>query len=683
MAMSPKVSIVIPVYNSEAYLHECIQSALTQTLNDIEIICIDDGSTDGSLAIIQYYSSIDSRIVTLSKENKGYGHTINRGFDLAKGEYLAILESDDYIVPHMLATLYQTAKDNHDLDFVKSDFCRFYGAGKKRRFERVALTNKKAYYHRIVNPGADMGLFRLNNLMMPGVYRREFVARNGIRLNETPGASYQDNGFWFQVFSQAQRAYFLNEPLYMIRRDNANSSVKSTEKVYCMCEEYDFINSLFRQKQGLHPDVFEVSALMRFCNYLWTLGRIAPEHRHSFVMRFSEDFYKLQQAKELNRHYFDAAQWRILNWIIDRPEEYYQEEWSQRPQAPTLKKGVHTLRERLLKVEEQMNELVDLDAPLLTRAAIFFPKQLLKLARIIKGAPGPHQRAQMQREVYSALEENQYPAELKKWYEEFTGEELDFDNLQTYNQKLQWLKLYDATPIKATLADKYLMRKWIEDKLGKGYLVDLLGAWDNYDEIDFSALPERFVLKTNHSSGWNLVVKRKNSINHKKARLMFDTWLSTDFALCNGFELQYRGIPPKIIAERFISNNNDELVDYRVMCFSGKPYSVWVEVGSGTANHYRDIYDLDWILQPVLVNCPNLEEQKPRPQHYELMLEMARTISEGFSHARVDFYEVDGKLYVGEITFTPQSGRGVWDPPEANKLYGDQLTLPLGHAGSL
>ena len=199
--------------------------------------------------------------------------------------------------------------------------------------------------------------------------------------------------------------------------------------------------------------------------------------------------------------------------------------------------------------------------------------------------------------------EKDFPKILKQWYKKRTGKNLNLENPKTFNEKIQWLKLYDNSPLKTKLADKYLVREWIEEQIGSEYLIPLLGVWNNFDEIDFDKLPEKFVLKANHGSHWNIIVKDKSKLDKSKAKKKFDKWMARDYAFKAGLELQYRGIKPKIIAEKFIEDTNGELNDYKIMCFNGEPKFVWVDCGR-YSNHTKNIYDLDWNLQPFKMTYP-------------------------------------------------------------------------------
>ncbi len=295
----PKISIIVPVYNSEIYLEECLESIQYQTLQDIEIICVDDGSTDGSLNIMKQFEQKDSRFRVLHKENTGYGNSMNIGMDAAKGKYIGIVESDDWIPKDMMQILYECAEMN-EVDFVKSDFYRFvHQADGKVRTIYNRLTGDAKYYNRVLCPSDEIETFRFVMNIWSGIYRTDFIKENRICFNETPGASFQDNGFWFQTFALADRVYFLNKPLYMNRRDNPLSSVNNKEKVYASCAEYDFIREwIIKELKGRKKYLY-LCAEGRIRNYIFTINRIGDAFKADFYKRFCDDYKKLIEAEEI------------------------------------------------------------------------------------------------------------------------------------------------------------------------------------------------------------------------------------------------------------------------------------------------------------------------------------------------------------------------------------------------
>lgn len=279
-------------------------------------------------------------------------------------------------------------------------------------------------------------------------------------------------------------------------------------------------------------------------------------------------------------------------------------------------------------------------------------------------------------DYYAQLSPQAYASELQEWFWDVMGKKLDLDNPRTYNEKIQWLKLYDSTPLKTRLADKYLVRDWVKEKIGEEYLVPLLGVWDSFDEIDFDALPQSFVLKANHGCGWNLIVKDKRLLDREDARRKFQTWMKLNFAYRNGLELHYMNIRPRIIAEAYLENDHDDLNDYKVFCFGGKAQHIMYLTDRKTGMKMA-FYDLEWNKQNFVYNYPINDQEIPRPQRLEELIAVSEKLAEGFAHARVDFYILnDGTLKFGEITFTSASGVCKWNPPEQDRIYGDMIVLP-------
>lgn len=322
-----KVSVVVPVYNVEPYLEEALRSLVRQTLRDIEIVVVNDGSTDGSLDIIRRFMEKDDRIVLIDKENGGYGKAMNVGLDRASGEYIGILEPDDYVPLDMYEDLYEIAKE-HDLDFVKADFYRFTtddASGNMQLFYNH-LDKTGEHYNQVLDPSQDPSLTKLILNTWSGIYKKSFLDGHNIRHHETPGAAFQDNGFFWQTFVYAKRAMFLDRPYYRNRRDNPNSSVNSREKVYCMNAEYDYIRTLLKKNEDRTVwDRFKgYYNVKRFANYLFTLSRIAPEFHMEYVKRISREFRTADERGELDLMLFGINTRKKLEMLMRDPKGYYQ-----------------------------------------------------------------------------------------------------------------------------------------------------------------------------------------------------------------------------------------------------------------------------------------------------------------------------------------------------------------------
>ena len=324
-----KVSIVVPVCNVEQYLRECLDSIMNQTLQEIEIICVNDGSSDSCMDILREYARADRRIKVINKENAGYGHTMNLGIDMARGEYIGIVESDDFVVPEMYRELYDIATDNN-LDLVKADFYRFYGTKGNYKLEYNKTAREDKNYNIIINPSETIACFRFIMNTWSGIYRRAFLQEGNIRHNETPGASFQDNGFWFKTFAQAKRIMFINKPYYMNRRDNPNSSVYNPAKVYCGNEEYKYILEYINEHPEFNKDILYIFSQKRYHTYLFTLNRIDQKFRKEYLHAFAKDFKQAEANGELKQSFFTKKEWETLHWIMRDPDEYYYNEYTKR-----------------------------------------------------------------------------------------------------------------------------------------------------------------------------------------------------------------------------------------------------------------------------------------------------------------------------------------------------------------
>lgn len=288
-----------------------------------------------------------------------------------------------------------------------------------------------------------------------------------------------------------------------------------------------------------------------------------------------------------------------------------------------------------------------------------------------------HWQLASQKRFY-ALQPSQYKKAIELQYRQATGQVMDLDNPKNFTEKLQWLKLYDSTPIKTRLADKYLVRQWVAEKIGAEYLIPLLGVWDNFDDIDFDLLPNQFALKTNHASGTNIIVRDKKTFDKENAREKINAWLAIDYGALF-YELHYNNLKKKIIAEKFITDGkNFDLIDYKFLCFNDKP-CICQYLTERSTELTLDYFDLNWKhLDIERSDHPNSKhpEKILKPKNFELMKELTAELCKSFAFVRVDFYEVEDKIYFGEMTFTPGAGNFRYNSAGTNEELGKLLTLP-------
>ncbi|MDY2723594.1 MAG: glycosyltransferase [Coriobacteriales bacterium] len=282
----PVISLLVPVYNVERYLRACLDSAANQTCSDIEIICINDGSTDSSRQIIQEYLNADDRFRVIDKPNTGYDNSMNCGLDEAKGDYIAILESDDIMYPGSLEALLKAAED-HDAQVAKGPFNFYWSAPEERDEFFWAVPEDQV--GQVVNPVEQPQIFYLKPSIWSALYRADFLRDNGIRFLETPGASYQDAGFNFKVWACADRVTFIGEPILRYRQDNEASSVNSSNKVFCVYDEYDEMERFLRAHPLKRKQLESVKNRMKFDSYLWNYDRLSKDLRVQFLARASKE----------------------------------------------------------------------------------------------------------------------------------------------------------------------------------------------------------------------------------------------------------------------------------------------------------------------------------------------------------------------------------------------------------
>ncbi len=281
------------------------------------------------------------------------------------------------------------------------------------------------------------------------------------------------------------------------------------------------------------------------------------------------------------------------------------------------------------------------------------------------------------RKVFQAADPDEYPRLLRSLWKTYFIEPLDIESPRSFNEKIQWLKLHDTTPLKTRLADKYLVREWIKEQIGEEYLIPLLGVWDSFEEIDFNSLPNRFVLKCNHGSGMTIVVDDKSRLDLSDAKRKIDAWMNEDFAFHCGLELQYHDIPHKIIAEEYIEQADHNLLDYKIHFFGGVPKIIQIIGDRDIAGHKgKEIFlDLNWEAHDFMYHTYEMyDEMPPKPDNLDEMLRVAQVLATGFRYVRVDLYNVEGRILFGEMTFTPASGYGKWTG-DANYMVGSWISI--------
>lgn len=264
---------------------------------------------------------------------------------------------------------------------------------------------------------------------------------------------------------------------------------------------------------------------------------------------------------------------------------------------------------------------------------------------------------------------------LKLKYRLAMGKKLDLVNPKSFNEKLQWLKLYDRNQHYTRLVDKYEVREYISKTIGDEYLIPLLGVYDSFDEINFDNLPNQFVLKCTHDSGGLIICKDKSNFDKKAAEKRINKYLRTNYYWSKR-EWPYKNISPKIICEKFmVDKSESELKDYKFFCFNGEPKAMFVASDRGVDTRF-DFFDLDFNHLPFEQHYKNAKKKINRPINFEKMIKLAKVLSKEIPHVRIDFYDVNGKIFFGELTFYHFSGFEKFEPDKYDEVFGSWISLP-------
>lgn len=350
----PKISVLMPIYNVERYLREALLSMANQTLRDIEILCINDGSTDDSRAIVAEFCKLDARFRLIDKPNSGYGASMNRGLAEAQGDYIAILEPDDIYEPTALETLYKAAQIS-DADVTKANYWFYWSKPQPKDkliqvvkpawFEDVAQIEHLAVGSLVIgsnngdasdgiacmvaDPYELPGIFFMIPSIWSALYKRSYLAEHSIRFLETPGASFQDLSFTFKVFAYTHKVCLVDAPILHYRQDNESSSVNDPKKAYCVIEELAEIDAVVEalavnndlgdqvpiksqntRMQRVVSDQYlsQIAYRIAYDNYLWNYQRLAPDARKAFIQQGANDLRAKQADGYYNPEFFEPYQ---------------------------------------------------------------------------------------------------------------------------------------------------------------------------------------------------------------------------------------------------------------------------------------------------------------------------------------------------------------------------------------
>ncbi len=322
MKQSMKITVIIPVHNSEKYLRECMRSVLSQTLQDIEILCIDGESTDSSFEIIEEFCKRDSRISFIYDPNTSYGHKINVGIDKAQGKYVSILESDDKLSPGMLERLYDIA-EKYEPDIVDADYYGFFLYKGKEIQVGLRKYSNPEIYDRYISGSATPVQNMAYSGIWTGIYKKAFLMGKNIRLNESNGASYQDTSFIFLTSILAETSYHLSEPLYQYRIDNTGSSVKDDKKIFEVIGELDFLKHDLKKRNIQGMDIWKMYYRRKYSAFYWNYCRLSADSRDLFLEKYLEELRGDIKHGHIKRDTLDNSFYDFTFLLVDNKDMFH------------------------------------------------------------------------------------------------------------------------------------------------------------------------------------------------------------------------------------------------------------------------------------------------------------------------------------------------------------------------
>lgn len=318
MGAQPKVSVIVPVYNVEKYLPKCLDSLVRQTLDDLEIIVIDDGSTDASGAIADRYAENAKNMVVLHQPNGGYGKAMNLGLSVARGKFIGILESDDWCSPMMFERMYELAVER-EVEVLKCDYYLWWGDDNHSTYCSILPPN----IYNITTTVKDCPrLVLMPPSIWSAVYRHDFLVENGINFMETPGASYQDTSFSHKALFSAKSFLVVNEAYLYYRQDNLSSSVNDKRKIFYVCDEYDESRAFLSKRDKSLIPILERA---RVAIDLWNYNRLDYDGRRVFYPRLQEDFARVKNEGFLTRDLYEQKAIVKILGIINKLGKYSQQ----------------------------------------------------------------------------------------------------------------------------------------------------------------------------------------------------------------------------------------------------------------------------------------------------------------------------------------------------------------------
>ncbi len=614
-SMCPTFSIIIAHYDIPDLLMRCLKSIPIS--EDIQVIVVDDNSPDAD-TYIERYPELSRPYLEFVRapKNGGAGYARNIGLDHAKGKWLLFADADDFFSDRMYSQIYAHADSEADMIFFRRQIIPSNSD--------ICVGERGAYIDRAIDTylrtGDEQPIRTRFDVPYAKMVRRELVLKKNIRFDEV---KYSNDCYFSACVGCFARSIEVVDVVIYMKTIGDGQLTRD-----------------FAQKEGELQIRADVS--LRVDKFLLQQGMC----RHKSIKRW------LLRMVKYDRSLF-------ANYFNHRLQEVYPSRWA-------------VIKDLCLGRSVKFR-IWFIPYSLMLWLSGIARKVLTKIKKIFEKRTDSFLLDHCPKVIIS-----------RKWKREM-GYSLDWKHPRDINEKIQWLLVYGDTTEWTRLADKYKVREYVKEKGLEHLLVPLYGVWDDTKQIDFDALPEKFVIKCNHDYGSTIVVNKNSAdYNRKDICEKLDKCLKRDFGYKG--ELHYRGIPRKIIAEKNLEMSDSEkalsssIIDYKVWCFDGKPYSIQTISNRTKESILIETYDLNWNTHPEYLSPSNYFKigngKIPKPKSFTEMMDASSILSKGFPEVRVDFYEIDGRLYFGEMTFTSERGMIKSYTPEFCKILGDLVILP-------
>ncbi|MBR5153981.1 MAG: glycosyltransferase [Alphaproteobacteria bacterium] len=632
-----EISIIVPCYNVEKWVGRCLDSLIGQTMSDIEIICIDDKSTDNTLGILKQYADADKRISIIEMpENRGVAVARNMGLAAAKSPYIGFIDPDDYIDADFYEKLYNAA--------VKSDVPVAKAA--------VTITNCKTNQMWISDFNEKIAQNHMfwTSQFWSALYKHDFLKKNNINFPDEV-ITGQDSVFLTHVTLCTDNIVLVNDTYYhyfLFNEGSLDSQVLTTRK------SQSKLDMIEHKLKLIHDANLTDERKTEFIKY-----QVIPNICYEIKKKFRYKPHKKQMFDMLYKYNKCPEHQDIIRQALG--ERFYEELGQNKMFNDKIIK--------LFKKEQTTNGRRHI---YLCGVKIFSYNKKHK-----KSASGGNIAYIPRQQIARYCGADRIPTLLRDQFYQRTGK-LPTEELITLNEKIIWASMFDVTELKTKLADKYTVREYVENTIGNKYLIKLIGVWDTVNEVKLDNMPQKFVLKHSEGCGKVYLVPNKNVMNLANITSVLRKWAIAEF-WTEALEMQYKDSARKFIAEEYV----DTKLEYKLWCFGGKCKFIKIEIMNEFAtdgkpkNQTGKYFFPDWSPADFRTVGAEPVNEIPKPKKLDELIQVAEKLATPFDFVRVDFFETnDGELKFGEMTFSPAAGNIHFDPETKNVEYGALFKLP-------